>query len=302
MMERQCLITWYFLKTKDELNINEYFRSTNREHKKLYKKCKVFWSNSMFVFFTLVVNFFVGDLNVLKEAMLDALKFFINKDANLLKLDVREEAISHRLAFYLEQTFSRLKYDLSLDVEEIESITVDCEYDKHSDAPKTLQDIIQKYPKKKTNVIRPDIVLHKRNSGTNLIVIEIKKEKSKDKDKEYAKDKVKAFVESSYAYQLGIYIVFNTGADGPIKNIATFSKNNYKDPNEKLLKMLNTLEKDGFSEQIRNSSLTDWIHSDNILEQDIYSDEEYWNECWDDYCEAIENNENLREKGWYYSD
>jgi len=247
----------------------------------------------------------MSDLNVLKEAILEALKFFIKKDDSLLRLNVREEAISHRLAFYLEQTFNRLKCGLALNVKEIESITVDCEYDKHNDAPKTLQDIIQKYPKKKTDLIRPDIVLHKRNSGTNLIVIEIKKKKSRDK--EYAKDKIKAFIESSYAYQLGIYIVFNTDAnrtilDGPIINIATFSKNNYKDPNKKLLKMLNTLEKNGFSEQIRNSSLTDWIHNDNILEQDIYSNEEYRNECWDDYCEAIENNENLREKGWYYSD
>lgn len=112
--------------------------------------------------------------------------------------------------------------------------------------------MIGKYHKKPTEEVRPDIVLHKRNSDINLVVIEIKKKKSDNK--QYAKDKVLAFVESSYKYKLGIYIEFNTGTgykvvSEPIAAIATFSDGDYNDPNYKLFDMLNTLGKDNLNKK-----------------------------------------------------
>ena len=194
----------------------------------------------------------MNDLNILKQIILVALKNFLHKDNLLLELGVREEAVSHRVAFYLEQAFEQKKYDLSFDSETIESLVVDCEYDKHRDTKKILNGLIGKYPRKTTEEVRPDIVLHKRNSDINLVVIEIKKKKSDNK--QYAKDKVLAFVESSYKYKLGIYIEFNTGINykvisEPIAVIATFSDGDYKNPNQKLLDMLNTLGKDNLNKK-----------------------------------------------------
>lgn len=80
----------------------------------------------------------MNDLNILKRIILVALKEFLHKDNLLLELGVREEAISHRIAFYIEQAFEQKKYDLSFNSETIESLVIDCEYNKHQDTKKFL--------------------------------------------------------------------------------------------------------------------------------------------------------------------
>lgn len=235
----------------------------------------------------------MDDLNILKRIIFVALKEFLRKDSLLLELDVREEALSHRVAFYLEQALEEKKYDLSFDSETIESLVTDCEYDKHLDVKKTLHGLIEKYPKKPTKEIRPDIVLHKRNSNTNLIVIEIKKKKSRNK--QYAKDKALAFVESSYKYKFGIYLEFNTGTNykditEPVVTIATFSDGDHKDPNNKLLGMLTSLGKDNLA---KKGGFLKYLsrEQENVLVQyfDLYDAPEninvrdtydYWLEVW----------------------
>ncbi|GEM_PF-1767992 len=240
----------------------------------------------------------MNDLLILKQVLLIALKTFLHKDSYLLAIDVQEETISHRLAFHIEKSFEKPKYDLPFKVQRIESLLVDCEYNKHGDEPKALADIIKKYPEKKSNIVRPDIVLHGRNSPTNLIVIEIKKKKSKDK--QYAKDKVQAFIESSYAYQFGLYIEFNSGEDysisKPIATATTFSKDNYKDPNEKLIGMLNASKaQQGASDDVANQTQSDDLQEEN-------TQEEHLNEFWSDRLEMMNNYQNLREYGWWYPD
>lgn len=235
----------------------------------------------------------MNDLNILKRIILIALKEFLRKDSMLLELNVREEAVSHRVAFYLEQALEQKKDDLSFDSEIIESLVVDCEYDKHRDVEKILDGLIEKYPKKPTEEVRPDIVLHKRSSDINLVVIEIKKEKSDNK--QYAKDKVLAFVESSYKYKLGIYIEFNTGTNykiisQPVAVIATFSDGDYKNPNHELLSMLNTLGKDnlnkkgGFLKYLSKEEENILIQHFDLYEApkniDVRDTRDYWLKVW----------------------
>jgi len=235
----------------------------------------------------------MDDLNILERITEDALKEFLRKDSILLELDVREEAISHRVAFYLEQALEKNKYDLSFDSETIESLVTDCEYDKYRDVKKVLSGLIEKYPQKPTEEIRPDIVLHKRNSDINLVVIEIKKKKSCDK--QYAKDKALALVESDYKYKLGIYLEFNTGMNykiftESIVTIATFSDSDYNEPNQKLLNMLNTLGKNNLAlkgsflkylsreqEDMLVQHFNLYEAPENIEVRDTYS---YWLEVW----------------------
>jgi hypothetical protein len=140
----------------------------------------------------------------LQELVRKCIVILLKKDADLLIRDVKEESISFRLAHYLEIELCRLQPDNR------DGLTVDCEYNKHHDADKILHDIRSKYPKKHTDIIRPDIILHKRgNDLENSLIVEIKK--GKGKDKRYARDKIKAFVNSSYGYQVGAYIEFVTG-------------------------------------------------------------------------------------------
>ena len=82
-----------------------------------------------------------------------AIQEFIKKDRDdLLKINIYEPTISHRIALYLETPF--IPYN------------VDCEYSKNLDGDK-----------KSSNgkVIRPDIIIHERLSAINIAIIEIKK-------------------------------------------------------------------------------------------------------------------------------
>lgn len=69
--------------------------------------------------------------------------------------DIHEQALSHRLAYHLENSGLFIGYH------------VDCEYNRHGEDPKT--DL-------HGNNFRPDIVIHVRgNDESNLIMIEAKK-------------------------------------------------------------------------------------------------------------------------------
>ena len=114
-----------------------------------------------------------------KDKIEKALKKLKDKDFVLLKNDLNERTISHRLAIYIEDIFT--EYD------------VDCEYNKIPEGSKIL-DII---PRKgsvdddtKAVTVYPDIIVHKRDTNNNFMVIEIKKStnnsnKEIDYDKPY---------------------------------------------------------------------------------------------------------------------
>ena len=146
-----------------------------------------------------------------------AVQDFINNDPELLDLSAHEQAISHRIAVYLEQIFAS------------EKLNVDCEYNKHFEDPKKIdtsslnlnlckeckchscKSIIEikceKIPKKR---FRPDILLHLRGiDDRNFIVIEVKKED----ECLFDEAKLKALTKSKkmggeYGYEIGVFIWF----------------------------------------------------------------------------------------------
>ena len=89
-----------------------------------------------------------------KEKIKRAISKFIKNDRDVLyKNRVNEMAISHRIAVYLEEEFSRYN--------------IDCEYSKNIKNLKS--DDLDK-------TIRPDIIIHKRDSNIdNFIIIEVKR-------------------------------------------------------------------------------------------------------------------------------
>ncbi|MGA2162566.1 MAG: hypothetical protein ABSG28_10305 [Methanoregula sp.] len=81
-----------------------------------------------------------------------ALYEFKEKDIILLDLTADERAATHRIAIYLEKQFP--DWD------------VDCEYNRKGRIRKGLPDI---------GSVRPDIVIHHRDTDENLLVFEVKK-------------------------------------------------------------------------------------------------------------------------------
>jgi hypothetical protein len=80
-----------------------------------------------------------------------ALKDFLVTDSQLLELSANEQAATHRIAGYLQKYFVDWH--------------VDCEYNRKNADPKKLQG----------ELVKPDILVHRRNTNDNLLCIEAKK-------------------------------------------------------------------------------------------------------------------------------
>lgn len=136
-------------------------------------------------------------------ALNEALEQLLRADEELLCNDVNERSISHRLASYLEPYFP--------------GWNVDCEYNRNHDNPKRL-DIKRRDTSSddtQATTVFPDIIVHKRNTDENLLVIEIKKTSSREND-DYDLGKLNAFkvqLEYSFAVFLKIKVGAQTGVD-----------------------------------------------------------------------------------------
>ncbi len=91
----------------------------------------------------------------IKEKIRNAIRNFNKEKQYLYGIKIYEPTLSHRIALLLEKEFKG------------EGYVVDCEYNKNINLPKTNDE---------GEKIRPDIIVHKRNSKSdNLVVIEVKK-------------------------------------------------------------------------------------------------------------------------------
>ena len=92
--------------------------------------------------------------SIIKGKIREALKLLVAKDKQvLLRVDIYEPTISHRIAVYLEDLFP--------------GFDIDCEYNKNLLGDK--KDVNGKK-------IRPDIIIHKRMTNeTNCVMMEVKK-------------------------------------------------------------------------------------------------------------------------------
>ena len=94
------------------------------------------------------------------EAAYDLL---LRHDADLLKVDANERSITHKLAEHLQREFPDWH--------------VDCEYNRSGDLPKRLvgADGLVSTHDTDGRTVFPDIIVHRRGSRENLVVIEAKK-------------------------------------------------------------------------------------------------------------------------------
>lgn len=143
------------------------------------------------------------------EALDMALEEFMRLDLTLLRDNVNERSITHKLAEYLEKRFRG--YD------------VDCEYNRNQGEVKKIQHFPETVGTDDTNAttVFPDIIVHQRGKPEgigNLLVIEVKKSASSEKEKQRDRIKLKAYKrDPRLKYEYAVFLEFRTG-DQPERN------------------------------------------------------------------------------------
>ncbi len=132
------------------------------------------------------------------EAIVDkAIALLIEREPQLLQLDVAERALSHHLARYISQFVPA-------------NLDVDVEYNRHFGNPKRLnlphRDALDREVRATT--VFPDIIVHRRNSdGDNILVLELKKP---GEDRAYDDLKLRAFrAELGYTHTAHIVLGYD---------------------------------------------------------------------------------------------
>ncbi len=136
--------------------------------------------------------------NAVKDKIINAYKKLLENDICLLKNDVNERSITHKIAEYLQQEFSEYH--------------VDCEYNRDGHFTKKLE--VKKIDTDdiEAQTIYPDIIIHNRGTENNFIVIEAKKACVDETKKEEDKNKLKEY-KKQLNYKYAIFITFYVGKD-----------------------------------------------------------------------------------------
>ncbi|MHB1758467.1 MAG: hypothetical protein ACYCT9_13360 [Leptospirillum sp.] len=112
----------------------------------------------------------LNEINEIERVVKKATDSLLADDGDLLRNDVNERSITHRLACYLQELFPEWN--------------VDCEYNRLNIDTKKLLTYKKNVKSDDTEgtTVFPDIIVHKRGSGKNLLVIEVKKTTNAKKD------------------------------------------------------------------------------------------------------------------------
>jgi hypothetical protein len=144
--------------------------------------------------------------NDVKKRVITAICTLYGHDGELLDLDASERSLTHRLAIYLAAEFPGWH--------------VDCEYNRRGREIKRLR-VDSDYwnlraDDTEAKTVFPDIVIHKRMTNENLIVIEAKKATGPDDTKD--KEKLRAFTEEQdYRYEYGLLLKLATDGSCELK-------------------------------------------------------------------------------------
>jgi hypothetical protein len=152
-----------------------------------------------------------------KQAVYDTVRsalarLFSSEDLLLLEDDVNERSVSHRLAIHLER-------EIKDRGEAWTGLHVDCEYNRDFTNPK--------YPySKKLNLparydvsnedthaltVFPDIIVHRRRSTANFVVIEIKKQGGNPDAEEFDRNRKLPAYLTELGYRFGVFLVLGVG-------------------------------------------------------------------------------------------
>ena len=141
----------------------------------------------------------------IENALRGAIDLLLTADEDILRLDINERTISHRLAIYLEPHFP--------------GWNVDCEYNRDHDDVKRLDIKRRNVTSDDTQAttVFPDIIVHRRGTVQNLLVIEMKKTTSQEGD-DYDYGKLRAF-KKQLGYLFAVFLKVRTGHNVGIDTI-----------------------------------------------------------------------------------
>ena len=147
----------------------------------------------------------------IKRTVNDALRTFYLNDLYLIEHDVHECALTFRLGFYLQNLFS--------------GWDVDCEFNRDVGSPDGIKHLPDwKNDEQSLKDIIPDIIIHRRGTDCNLLVIEAKKNAS-DKERDDDIDKIKAYrEEKTLHYCYGLFLDFRSTRRATVDTSVFFSK------------------------------------------------------------------------------
>ena len=136
-------------------------------------------------------------------ALINAIDKLLSEDRYLFTCDANERSLTHRLACYLQCEFADWH--------------VDCEYNRDINSSdeihfqKRLVSLALKPDSDDTEgkTVFPDIIVHKRGTASNHLVIEVKKSNS-SVPRKVDLDKLQAY-KTDLGYSFALFLVFNTG-------------------------------------------------------------------------------------------
>lgn len=134
----------------------------------------------------------------LAESVIQALQTLLDRDAYLLRVDVNERTLTHRLAIYVEQAFP--DWD------------VDCEYNRDGHMPKKIA-VGSGDDAEHGSRVFPDVIVHKRGSTDNHVVFELKKSSNPEPD-DRDFEKLRSYCQQ-LGYRHGVFVRLIVGADTP---------------------------------------------------------------------------------------
>lgn len=140
-------------------------------------------------------------LDDVKRRVIEAVCTLYRCDRELLDVDVNERSITHKLAEYLQSEFTCWH--------------VDCEYNRLGGEVKRLRlEFTYSDPADiEAITVFPDIIVHRRRTNYNLLVIEVKKAAGRGDTRDV--EKLKAFTQvTEYKYKYGLFLKI-----GPIDNL-----------------------------------------------------------------------------------
>lgn len=122
---------------------------------------------------------------------------FVAQESDLLRLDVHEQALTHKLAEYVQRQFP--------------GWNVDCEYNRRAQAIKRIRRATPEGGEDEIE-IKPDIIVHKREKRENLLLIEAKK--STNKELKNDEDKLEGLTDKNgeYGYDFGLHLILDCRA------------------------------------------------------------------------------------------
>ncbi len=153
-----------------------------------------------------------------KNHLGSALEMLHKAHSHLYEVDVNERSLTHWLAVYLSRLFPGFE--------------VDVEYNRNLEEPKRLQLTVDTTTANdiKATTVFPDVIVHRRGSHQNLLVVEVKKGPRADGTRDA--EKLKAFTRpepDGLGYRFGAFVRVNTDGSYTLNRYergeATFQSN-----------------------------------------------------------------------------